>query len=130
WFALPAGSRKADPALLREDEARFARIREALDRSLSDLARRREQLLRPPARDGQERLERDAEARRLSVRHRLLSRVSQDACLGRILPADGTGTLYIGRTGLADAEGRPLLVDWRSPAAEPFFAATRARPMG
>src|SRR5690625_2121753 len=28
-----------------------------------------------------------------------------------------------------DGDGNPLLIDWRSPAAEPFFAATHARPM-
>lgn len=38
--------------------------------------------------------------------------------------------MYIGRLGLTDSEGRRLLVDWRSPAAEPFFAATHADPMG
>jgi hypothetical protein len=38
--------------------------------------------------------------------------------------------VYIGRLGLADREGRRLLVDWRSPAAEPFFGATHASPMG
>ncbi len=37
---------------------------------------------------------------------------------------------YIGRFGLADPDGRRLLVDWRSPAAEPFFAATHAQPHG
>ncbi|HET9971650.1 MAG TPA: RNA polymerase recycling motor ATPase HelR, partial [Streptosporangiaceae bacterium] len=31
---------------------------------------------------------------------------------------------------LTDREGRRLLVDWRSPAAEPFFGATHASPMG
>ncbi|WP_246095356.1 RNA polymerase recycling motor ATPase HelR [Streptomyces roseicoloratus] len=46
--------------------------------------------------------------------------------------ADGrsAGPVYIGRLGLTDADGRRLLVDWRSPAAEPFFAATHARPAG
>ncbi len=39
-------------------------------------------------------------------------------------------TTYIGRFGLADPDGRRLLVDWRSPAAEPFFAATHAQPQG
>ncbi|CAM5276154.1 Superfamily I DNA and RNA helicase-like protein OS=Streptomyces glaucescens OX=1907 GN=SGLAU_11105 PE=4 SV=1 [Streptomyces glaucescens] len=34
------------------------------------------------------------------------------------------------RLGLTDSGGRRLLVDWRSPAAEPFFAATHADPMG
>ena len=39
-------------------------------------------------------------------------------------------TVYVGRLGLADQAGRRLLLDWRSPAAEPFFGATHARPMG
>ena len=38
--------------------------------------------------------------------------------------------MYVGRLGLTDAAGRRLLVDWRSPAAEPFFGATHANPMG
>ena len=38
--------------------------------------------------------------------------------------------IYIGRLGLTDAEGDPVLIDWRSPAAEPFFGATHADPMG
>ncbi|HEY2557487.1 MAG TPA: RNA polymerase recycling motor ATPase HelR, partial [Diaminobutyricibacter sp.] len=32
--------------------------------------------------------------------------------------------------GLTDRAGRRLLVDWRSPAAEPFFGPTYANPMG
>jgi DNA helicase IV len=38
--------------------------------------------------------------------------------------------VYIGRVGLTDSAGRRLLIDWRAPAAEPFFAATHANPMG
>ena len=38
--------------------------------------------------------------------------------------------MYIGRLGLRDSAGRQLLIDWRSPAAEPFFGATHANPMG
>ena len=38
--------------------------------------------------------------------------------------------MYVGRLGLTDAAGRRLLIDWRSPAAEPFFGATHANPMG
>ena len=46
------------------------------------------------------------------------------------MPADGSAPVYVGRLGLTDADGRRLLVDWRSPAAEPFFAATLAHPAG
>ncbi len=38
--------------------------------------------------------------------------------------------MYVGRLGLTDSDGRRLLLDWRSPAAEPFFGATHANPMG
>ena len=38
--------------------------------------------------------------------------------------------MYVGRLGLTDSTGRRLLLDWRSPAAEPFFGATHANPMG
>jgi hypothetical protein len=44
--------------------------------------------------------------------------------------ADDPEPVYIGRLGLTDSAGRRLLVDWRSPAAEPFFGATHANPMG
>lgn len=44
--------------------------------------------------------------------------------------ADGSEPVYVGRLGLTDRAGRQLLVDWRTPAAEPFFAATHAAPSG
>jgi hypothetical protein len=44
--------------------------------------------------------------------------------------ADNPEPVYVGRLGLTDSAGRRLLVDWRSPAAEPFFGATHANPMG
>ena len=43
---------------------------------------------------------------------------------------DDPAPVYIGRLGLTDSTGRRLLVDWRSPAAAPFFAATHANPNG
>src|SRR6266540_2792411 len=38
--------------------------------------------------------------------------------------------LYIGRLGLADDDRESLLVDWRAPAARPFYRATPADPSG
>jgi hypothetical protein len=46
------------------------------------------------------------------------------------VPTDGAEPVYVGRLGLRDTAGRSLLIDWRSPAAEPFFGATHANPMG
>ena len=39
-------------------------------------------------------------------------------------------TLYIGRIGLRDDEHEPRLIDWRAPAAHPFYAATPRDPNG
>src|SRR6185312_6794131 len=61
---------------------------------------------------------------------RTLRRFSLDLCLGRMVGADDQEPVYVGRLGLTDDTGRRLLVDWRSPSAEPFFAATHANPMG
>jgi hypothetical protein len=36
---------------------------------------------------------------------------------------------YVGRIGVRDAEYEPLVIDWRAPAAEPFYRATPSNPM-
>jgi len=43
---------------------------------------------------------------------------------------DPAATLYIGRIGLRDDEHEPRLIDWRAPAAHPFYAATPMDPNG
>lgn len=48
---------------------------------------------------------------------------------GRIDPVVGDH-LYIGRVAVADEENEPLVVDWRAPAAEPFYRATARHAMG
>jgi DNA helicase IV len=70
------------------------------------------------------------EIHRLTARLRTLRRFGLDLCLGRIVSADNPEPVYVGRLGLRDSAGRQLLVDWRSPVAEPFFGATHANPMG
>jgi len=50
-------------------------------------------------------------------------------CFGRIDLTDGA-RYYIGRLGLSDESLEPLLVDWRAPAAEPFYRATPGQPEG
>jgi DNA helicase IV len=48
---------------------------------------------------------------------------------GRIDPLAGDH-LYIGRVAVADEDNEPLVVDWRAPAAEPFYRATARHAMG
>jgi len=37
---------------------------------------------------------------------------------------------YIGRLGIRDDEYEPLVIDWRAPAAAPFYRSTPVEPMG
>jgi hypothetical protein len=130
-FDLPEHlAAKADPALISGDEQHFAAIAESLEQSIADLSDRLDAERRAPAGLGQNALDRDLEIHRLTARLRALRRFGLDLCLGRIVGADNPEPVYVGRLGLADSAGRRLLVDWRSPVAEPFFGATHANPMG
>ncbi|MER7456633.1 RNA polymerase recycling motor ATPase HelR [Micromonospora sp. NPDC126480] len=130
-FDLPAQlSAKADPALIAGDERHFTAVEQRLETLSAELTGRLDAARRAPGGIGQQALDRDQEVRRLSARLRTLRRYGLDLCLGRMVGADGAETVYVGRLGLTDSAGRQLLVDWRSPAAEPFFGATHANPMG
>ncbi len=121
---------KADPALIAGDEKHFAAIAESLERRIADLSDRLDTVRRAPGGKGRQAVERDEEIHRLAARLRALRRFGMDLCLGRMVAADDPEPVYVGRLGLSDDAGRPLLLDWRSPAAEPFFGATHANPMG
>jgi hypothetical protein len=121
---------KSDPALIADDERHFAAMADALQQTIADLSDRLDAERKAPGGIGQEALDRDLEIHRLTARLRTLRRFSLDLCLGRIVGADGSDPVYIGRLGLTDSVGRRLLLDWRSAAAEPFFGATHGNPMG
>ena len=130
-FDLPDHlSPKADPALIAGDEEHFAAIATSLRTSIADLSDRLDVERRAPGGTGQEALDRDLEVHRLTARLRALRRFGLDLCLGRIVAADDLRPVYVGRLGLTDRDGRRLLLDWRSPAAEPFFGATHGNPLG
>jgi len=121
---------KADPGLVAADEQHFAAIARALEQSTADLADRLDAARREPGGTGQEAMDRDLEVHRLTARLRTLRRFGLDLCLGHMVGVEDPEPVYVGRLGLHDSAGRRLLVDWRSPAAEPFFGATHANPMG
>ncbi|GJF27654.1 DNA helicase [Kitasatospora sp. NE20-6] len=121
---------KADPALIGGDERHFAAVAESLEQTIAELSDRLDEVRRTPGGLGRAAMDRDVEIHRLTTRLRALHRFGLDLCLGHIVGADDPEPLYVGRLGLTDSTGRRLLVDWRSPAAEPFFAATHADPMG
>ncbi|MFJ9410795.1 HelD family protein [Streptomyces sp. NPDC101393] len=60
-----------------------------------------------------------------------------DGAYTSVEPADGAiedgraaiaETLHIGRLGVLDADYSPLVIDWRAPAAAPFYRATPVAP--
>ncbi|WP_093621736.1 HelD family protein [Actinoplanes philippinensis] len=76
----------------------------------------------------QARSHRDASARAYAERVARYDAVEAGLCFGRLDPRDG-GALHIGRIGIHDAD-EPLLVDWRAPAARPFYVATAVTSYG
>ncbi|HEX2297081.1 MAG TPA: AAA family ATPase [Pseudonocardiaceae bacterium] len=90
----------------------------------------------------QGRSERDVAAAMYSDQLAALDGVEQGLCFGRLDLVNGEGgngeggggaeRRYIGRLGLLDEDHdyEPLLIDWRAPAARPFYTATAASPEG
>src|SRR4051794_22608968 len=57
-------------------------------------------------------------------RIRVYTEASGPLYFGRIDPEQGGEPLYVGRHVVVDAHNQVLVVNWRAPAAEPFYAAT------
>jgi hypothetical protein len=129
-FDLPARrAAKGDPRLIARDEVRFADIAATLADDDARLSARLAELRLRPA-DDRSAADRDADIRRLAAQQRLMQRFGIDLCLGRMVATGDPEPVYVGRIGLTDRDGRRLLLDWRAPAAEPFFGATLANPQG
>jgi hypothetical protein len=73
-------------------------------------------------------VERDAMVHRAAAQLRALDAEAEGLVFGRLDFDDGE-TYHIGRLGVRDGL-EPLLVDWRAPAAEPFYRATSGEPLG
>ncbi|MGK5740353.1 HelD family protein [Micromonospora sp. URMC 103] len=73
-------------------------------------------------------VERDALVYRAAARLRALDAEAEGLVFGRLDFDDGE-TYHIGRLGVRE-DREPLLVDWRAPAAEPFYRATPGEPLG
>jgi DNA helicase IV len=103
--------------------ARFDEVRERTRLRLAEV-RRAGATGTPQARS-----ERDSFAALHETRLAQLDAVDGSLCFGRLDRTDGSRH-HIGRIGLTDESHDVLLVDWRAPAAEPFYRATAAEPMG
>ncbi|SFO43046.1 DNA helicase IV [Geodermatophilus obscurus] len=120
-----------DTELAREQEY-VTDLYTRLDAAREHAARRMQQAITWPAVDPQALQERDATVRFHGERVVALDAAEAGLCVGRIDRADDGGALYIGRIGLPadDPGGDPALVDWRAPAARPFYVATPVHPLG
>ncbi len=81
------------------------------------------------AKDGGTLVQRDSEVRALAKEMRRLDVADNGLCFGRLDSLSGE-RFYIGRIGIFDKddEYKPLLIDWRAPAARSFYTATGANP--
>ena len=78
--------------------------------------------------DGTALFERDAFAFQAAKRLATLDAEHEGLVFGR-LDLTAPETRYIGRIGVRDDDYNPLVIDWRAPAAEPFYRATASNPM-
>jgi DNA helicase IV len=73
--------------------------------------------------------ERDVVAARSAERLHALDVPKGRMIVGRLDDTEGE-RWYVGRLAIADRAGDPMVIDWRAPAAEPFYRAVPADPMG
>src|SRR3954470_22794601 len=102
-----------------------------LDSRRERIARRLSATLKESGGTPQERSQRSSTAQAYQEELARLDAVEASLCFGRLDLRDGPRR-YIGRIGLFDESGddEPLLLDWRAPAARPFYVATAASPEG
>lgn len=129
YFRLPDRLENPDiDAEISEDQKHLHRVARLVSEQRRDVAERLVRRGQDRAGILQQSLERDVELARLARRLRALDRMGPEACLGFMVNATTGQRTYVGRIGLTDENSEQLLVDWRAPAAEPFFAATHACP--
>ncbi|WP_436492627.1 HelD family protein [Actinokineospora sp. HUAS TT18] len=102
-----------------------------LDELRADTDLRLAKTLRETSSNPQAMTQRDAATAHYGEQLAHYSAVENGLCFGRLDFSDDTRS-YIGRIGLFDEENdyEPLLLDWRAPAARPFYLATAASPDG
>lgn len=129
------GGASVDRATFEQElEAETGRIRRLHALLATELAaataQARGMLAAPTGGELSARWERDVSVHRWSERVGALIAARSGLCFARLDHTDGS-TSHIGRIGLTDpADGESALIDWRAPAARPFYCATLATPLG
>ncbi|ONK11415.1 ATP-binding domain-containing protein [Streptomyces sp. MP131-18] len=119
---MSTGGRTGD---LTGEQAYLTRLYGRLDELRAEAGARLEGVLAATGLGHQGLAERDVAADELARRAARLDAVENGLCFGR-LDMDDDERRYVGRMGILDgsADFEPLLIDWRAPAARPFYAAT------
>jgi DNA helicase IV len=119
------------PSGIPEEQEYVARLYDRLDTLRAEAAQRLEKALLETGGTPQARAERDGRITLYTDRVAQFGAVESGLCFGRLDLLDGERR-YIGRIGLSDDgdTDEPLLMDWRAPAARPFYVATAASPEG
>ena len=119
------------PCDIPQEQEYVSRLYDRLDALRSEAERRLGRALLESGGTPQARAERDASITLYTDRVAGLGAVEHGLCFGR-LDLAGDETRHIGRIGIADDSDsdEPLLMDWRAPAARPFYVATAASPEG
>ncbi|GAA2208214.1 AAA family ATPase [Nonomuraea monospora] len=109
----------------------MSRLYERLDQVREKAQRTLREVYASSAADAtrQARVEREVLASEQARRLAQLNAVERGLCFGRVDDASGRST-YIGRIGLRDEAHESVLIDWRAPAARPFYVATATNPGG
>jgi DNA helicase IV len=74
--------------------------------------------------------ERDALVFNANKRRTILETQYEGLVFGRLDLGPTRETRYVGRLGVRDDDYEPLVIDWRAPAAAPFYRSTPVEPMG
>ncbi|WP_344476138.1 HelD family protein [Nonomuraea monospora] len=116
---------------LDTEQRTVSRLYERLDQVREKAQRTLREVYASSAADAtrQARVEREVLASEQARRLAQLNAVERGLCFGRVDDASGRST-YIGRIGLRDEAHESVLIDWRAPAARPFYVATATNPGG
>ncbi|MEE9417478.1 MAG: DNA/RNA helicase domain-containing protein [Acidimicrobiales bacterium] len=117
---------------LEEEQAYIDHAYECLEASKVAAARLTTMVESGTGGTNQARFERDVIAQSVAKRLSQLELGRSSLIFGRIDHDidHGDDAFYIGRLGVWNKEQDPVVVDWRAPAAEPFYRATGPEPLG
>ncbi|MDK3258856.1 helicase [Blastococcus capsensis] len=127
-----AGQAPTQDAEVAAEQTYVSGLHQRLDEVRARTVTRLEEALATVPHNPQAVGEREAAVELHSQRIVALDAADSGLCFGRLDRHDSDVARYVGRIGLNADDGRdePLLVDWRAPAAQPFYTATPLHDLG